>query len=80
MQRKRKKYIRGSRQEREHLSGVMWERHEKPPSPLDVMSEHYYVHKDGLCFHFTNNPADAKRTTQGLQDLVQRLHKWIRPL
>lgn len=29
------------------LSGVMWVKHEKPASQLDVMSEHYYVHKDG---------------------------------
>lgn len=34
----------GNREEKEH--GVMWEKHEKPASPLDVMSEHYYVHKD----------------------------------
>lgn len=44
---KEKKCIMGSRQEKEHLSGVMWEKHKKPASALDVMSEHCYVHKDG---------------------------------
>lgn len=63
----KEKCITGSRQEKEHLSRVMWEKHKKPASPLDVMSEHCYVHKDGWCFHFTNYPPEANALLRGFK-------------